>query len=539
MVSRFQQWSMPLKWFKHLHETYCAKYEGFSSPFNSQLILLSDSCFFSSLFYDTDKYFGSVGNIFKADFTHINRNTETIVLAPSYIDDLLKKTILLTLKQVNTIRNIKYILLCPKKPSGFDDLYEKLYKSKYLIYNQRLVKGQWHYENLTLSEKVVSFKYGNELNIFIFENKNTKMIVNDKIKQCLALNIPTNKTLKLKLDKEYFRYLFVQKLLKLNSGYEWRNILERFLNSMANIKYNDRRDPVFVNVKITHYVYTKMKNEMNEKKIKNKKNILKVIYEKINVFLQTTQIPEIKSFGRTLNKNDSKYHCEKYIKFISRTRNEKLIGASHSHIYGEMHVLLILILLLRYDTILAGGQNWNLPFTFYKYLHTKYKINLEGFSSPLNSQLILISPNTYFCSLFEDTDSYFGSKGNLFDFNVNSFSKKNNGMVSATLHPPYIPHILEKMVDLVDKWCNIVPKLRLFVGFPNWTDYPLIDRLHNHSHLKYSKLSEIGSFYFENSSNEFHKKLHLPLKRWTFVIDNFSNETYLNLDDELRSKYSS
>ena len=95
-------------------------------------------------------------------------------------------------------------------------------------------------------------------------------------------------------------------------------------------------------------------------------------------------------------------------------------------------------MVLRYKSIGIGGQQWNMPFANYKYLNNKYDLSVEGFASPINSQLIRISPEKKFCSIFYDTDHWFGSLGSFFDLDISD--------KSICVNPPYMELIMVKTV---------------------------------------------------------------------------------------------
>ena len=59
----------------------------------------------------------------------------------------------------------------------------------------------------------------------------------------------------------------------------------------------------------------------------------------------------------------------------------------------------IVLMRLRYQTILERGSTWAIPLQVYDYLYDHYDLQYEGFASPMNSRL-LGRPNTKFCSIF-------------------------------------------------------------------------------------------------------------------------------------------
>jgi hypothetical protein len=94
---------------------------------------------------------------------------------------------------------------------------------------------------------------------------------------------------------------------------------------------------------------------------------------------------------------------------------------------------------LRYACILQQAQQWAKANKFYDIFVNKYGGTLEGFSSPLNSRIILQSKTAKFCSLFPDVDRPFGSVGSFFDQDL-------VGKVS-TIHPPFVSSLFDRMLE--------------------------------------------------------------------------------------------
>eukprot|EP00756_Hemistasia_phaeocysticola_P052534 Hpha_TRINITY_DN27782_c0_g1::TRINITY_DN27782_c0_g1_i1::g.157190::m.157190 len=87
-------------------------------------------------------------------------------------------------------------------------------------------------------------------------------------------------------------------------------------------------------------------------------------------------------------------------------------------------------MLLRYEAALAGGTQWALPLEVYKLLKERLGCRNEGFASPVNSRALSLGPDMSFCTLFQDTDGVFGSRG---DF----FSQRGPGEHGWVLNPPF------------------------------------------------------------------------------------------------------
>jgi hypothetical protein len=551
IVSRFQQWSMPLTWYKYLYENHNARYEGFSSPFNSQLKLLDDSTFYSSLFYDTDKYFGSIGSIFDINLKQIENLTTTCVLVPPYVNEIINDTNKLVLKWSKKNKNINFILLLPDMPTGIlmPKSYKNILTSPYLFYKNKLKEKEWYYENLTMVDKVVKFQYGIFLNIFIFgDKKNKKGFDNAFINTLKDIKQKKNTQThhKKNLDREYARFLLSQKMVKLYKNKQWCFVLSEFISIMANMYHACDNYPVFLNLPSDHYIYKKLEIDMKCKKLKNIKKNIKIIQKSIDVFLSKKKHNPVKKFGRTLLSNVSLFYCDTFEITLNKTRAIQILKSLnvcrrlHNKINNNIEnedienedienedIKLILILLLRYQTIIPLENEYSSNFDLYKKIHKKYNINLEGFSSPLNSQTMMISDSTKYCSLFYDTDKYFCSLGNIFNLNIKKIYNKNkNDNTVITLFPPFIPHILVKTTELINNWLKLIPKLILFVIFPNWDNYPLIYKIHMHKFLKYSKLYDKKNIVIENTLALNLTEIKPTIDHWFFVLDNYSHDKY-------------
>lgn len=109
----------------------------------------------------------------------------------------------------------------------------------------------------------------------------------------------------------------------------------------------------------------------------------------------------------------------------------------------------VLRMLLRYSGLGISGQHCALPINVYNYIYDNFNIRGEGYSSPLNSKLIT-KKDTKICTLFYDTDKYFGSVGRFSSDVLIKYNKFN-----WTVNPPYLTHTLKfaftEIVKALDK----------------------------------------------------------------------------------------
>lgn len=153
------QWSCPEFLYSNLIKFYNIQIEGFGSPLNSRLMMIFNSSsffssnenlnrvekekkniegYFCSLFPDTDKKFGSLGNFFKQDFTG-----KRVFINPPFIPNMIDKIrsnleICLTDDKTGL-----YIIDIPEWPE--QDCYKNLMSSKFLRHYHTFEKGEHYY----------------------------------------------------------------------------------------------------------------------------------------------------------------------------------------------------------------------------------------------------------------------------------------------------------------------------------------------------------------------------------------------------------
>lgn len=291
------------------------------------------------------------------------------------------------------------------------------------------------------------------------------------------------------MEIEYQRWIMINTILNVYpKSYEYKNIIERLFLNMSNIK-NKNSTIVCKRVSINNQIVKTAIKESLEKQlfsteeeavvhfkhvinqintfIKNKKS-----FKKLFIVIINKNIVQYKNFSEKIPKNRIKI-----LKNILSIKNIKNINTK----IGRM--------LLRYMSIGIGGQQWNMPFANYKYLNDKYNISIEGFASPLNSQLIKISPYKKYCSIFYDTDHWFGSIGDFFDLNVHN--------ISMCVNPPYIETI---MIKTILKFLKLIKNnVRIFTIMPYWKDSVIIKAIKEYS--VYYEILEKNKHYYENSIN--------------------------------------
>lgn len=135
ILSKGQHCALPQSTYDILYNKYNFKVEGFSSPFNSKLNKYNDT-YIGSLFYEIDKYFGSIGK-----FSLVNILDEKIkgnwMVNPPFISELLTETAEIILEGLDKLKFSRtFIFMMP-----YWDDNEGLIK---------LRKSKYHYKSIIL-----------------------------------------------------------------------------------------------------------------------------------------------------------------------------------------------------------------------------------------------------------------------------------------------------------------------------------------------------------------------------------------------------
>jgi hypothetical protein len=242
-----------------------------------------------------------------------------------------------------------------------------------------------------------------------------------------------------KIYKEYARQITVKNILNLDDHPKYKLMVERLCIGMADIQHINRNDEVFIDVPKTDNIY---KNEVGSliytAQYTNVQvnNLTDKIHEQISLFLKLKSYESQKYnfYKQRLNAKFNTYTCGLFTKNIMYDRYKALKNRIPDA-YKIYLNKLILICLLRYESIVSLSYQWALPLKWYEYVYYNNNVKIEGLSSPFNSQLLLVNTDTLYCSLFYDTDKFFGSIGNIYDANFKYILKKyyNNQQILCTI----------------------------------------------------------------------------------------------------------
>lgn len=530
LINRHRTFNLPTAFYKVLKDKYGIKNEGFASPMNARLVVIEflekgrvDDCTYNSLFFDTDEPFGSKGNFFLAGDNELCDSTAIMALSFVLYPRIYKK--IWRMRPECRIFTVK---------AGQDiDFNDPNWHTRHIE------AKDIHYEDHAKQEVPIKFSYAWAEFVYNFH-------IDDEDFRALALpkamrdsNYAQNR----KLVREFVRYTYVEKMVDLQNVhgkmlYEWKNILERFLLTLSNISAEKIKeasmagckmpeDEVFYNLPANHAAYQKMAEEMKAKRLKNVDETLTSIRLLIEEFL---------------NADSSKWRIVKfyimdgnlylnYQRQLIKTNIPKTRLTLFTHLLAGANYdanLEVSTMYMRYMSILSGHQQWNIPFTFYEYLYDAYGLRLEGFASPLNSQILILNDlkgynarNTFYCSLFYDVDKVFGSKGNIFDFDIDANRESPDEPYTICLNPPFIEDMFTQMIDLIDKWFNQHKNVRVFTGCPSWSDAAFFKRLKTHKALKFTQDLKYGEFHYEDSSSREIMRVQVRSGYSLFVLANY------------------
>jgi hypothetical protein len=311
--------------------------------------------------------------------------------------------------------------------------------------------------------------------------------------------------LTLSLEQEYLRWQTTYLLLKTiqknfqnkKQHYEVKNIVERFLLSSANAlsSLEDVPDKVYADWPKDHPLFQKMKGEFVEKRLfrgKRLDGIVNGIQSSIRTFLKSLSSLSPEDEVKSRGKGSIQY------------KNFKMsLPPERWALFQKQKISLrsIALMVMRYQSIICTSQQWNVPRDVFKNVLQSLDVSVEGFASPLNAQLPLVSPDSFsFGSLFPDTDAVFGSFGDLFSVDMAFLRGK-----TVFNNPPFIEPLLDRYASLQEKWLSSIP-IRLIVFVPEWTDAAFYIRLDQSPYLVYKKLLRSKEYFYESTCSQGHVK---------------------------------
>lgn len=346
-----------------------------------------------------------------------------------------------------------------------------------------------------------------------------KQIIKNSVinnKEIEAYNTFSTKNNNLNIEYSRWNMIFdflkeTQKGLSIKLKYEMKNILERWILSLCNDK-EEKGDVIFSLRKLNpEYPATKkMLQEINSKEIPKSKEKYGYIIQSVKRWLTTKIINitiKIQIVGDTIQINE-------YDRTLPPGKLKILLDINPSlELLGTM--------IMRYACLLIGGQQWALPKELHQYLVEQYDVTIEGFASPVNSQIITISKDLNYCSLFVDTDAVYSSLGDFFNINFSGHSVYAN--------PPYVDNIMNNVTDKIIEECSFVNKssfVRFFITVPEWEDAIFYQKLQNSQFKVFEYSFSPGKHYYVDTNDGYKKVPVHSFGTHLFILAIGINDSY-------------
>jgi len=156
----------------------------------------------------------------------------------------------------------------------------------------------------------------------------------------------------------------------------------------------------------------------------------------------------------------------------------------------------ILRMLLRYESMRYRASTLCIPESVWSILTSEFDVWLEGFASPIDTQIMKFGHSTrFFCSVFPDTDRPFGSIGNFFN------ARMNNGSIMA--HPPAC--LAQNAAACVIQHCIEATKSDEEIRFFFFAAVEEIPQLDSSEFLVYKYVMQPHTYYYESCSDSGQK----------------------------------
>ena len=313
-----------------------------------------------------------------------------------------------------------------------------------------------------------------------------EIIDNNDIDQKLNIEYNRYETTNDIINNVYKKYGYNDKI-----KYEFKNIFERWLLNSSNlcIKNTEKnKDFVYFDGLIddfNHEINQKLVSEILEKNIVQNKfraeEILLFIIKRVKKYFD-----DIHQNNKNKNKENIKITQKNNLVIITyKLFSKKINLIRYQNLLKKGTLEDIMVAALRYASIISSSQHWSMPTEVYKMYVEKYGVNIEGFASPFNSQLLLLGLDYKFCSLFKDTDEIFGSFGSFFSAN---FSAEKDAVIAV--NPPYVLDIINNTADKCINECKKTKenknRIKFFIIFSAWKDTHAYEELSKSEFLRYT-----------------------------------------------------
>lgn len=326
---------------------------------------------------------------------------------------------------------------------------------------------------------------------------------------------------------EYQRFLLAGHLLNYASrgldsrkAYEMKNILERWFLSLYN-EYGLPEKGELLPTPSDEEVDKKTANEIFEKGIRSTGlsaiEFIDDLWEQVDIF----EIKSLASFSEATDRDIQVTFTHIMYKTFRYELSPRL-----KYLLANWSAKQVITMLLRYESILPGGQHWGIPWPVADILFNLGFRN-EGFASPLNSRF-LDKPDGKFCSLFKDVDAPFGSLGSFSSINLTDHP--GNWMIN----PPYIESLFNIVLTKVNEFLEKTEGRRsVFILLPAWEDTRIFQELTKNRYLISREIMEKGTYYYHTPDQQ---SVTAPVKSVYFILggERMSPEILLRIRESWR-----
>lgn len=329
------------------------------------------------------------------------------------------------------------------------------------------------------------------------------------------------------LNTAIHQYLISQELRSLvpvshtRKHYEYLNCIERWVISLHNS--SNERDKKKIDQKLLSELKEKRMDQKlfnSIKKVKN--NNKKFDVDNIDIQFELT----------------GTYGLLTILFFVSQIKPFKICMKLSLKKFKELQNYensILIPLVLRYESLINGGQQWSLPEIQFEHLYKKYNVRYEGFASPLNSGLSSKFGTQYY-SLFEE-DKELGSAGNFFNQKLynnpiaddldNLYTNKldkNMENKHWVINPPFIAPLMEKVSYKIIKEITYASEQHIGVMvvyvMPLWEDFHGYQIIKDSKFTKFSKVLHKKKHFYEHSGN---RKI-VAMNSIIFVLDSYTDD---------------
>lgn len=194
-------------------------------------------------------------------------------------------------------------------------------------------------------------------------------------------------------------------------------------------------------------------------------------------------------------------------------------------------------MILRYRSMMMRGNQFAIPPELAAYMIHHFHVLIEGFASPINSNFTM--HELPYCSLFPDTDKYFGSLGSFYN---QDFTNKG-----VFCNPPYTEIDINLTCDKIFQDCHRIERKNMeepdptkkewifyILNIPIWQDMESIHRLMDSPYLIKTYYLDPGKFY--HVDNVRASKVPIRSSKLLLFIGvniNFTDKDWQNFEQHL------